>query len=220
MNQDSVKFIGDANMSEFASLFAFWRWAFSDICDDDIKGIFAEWMVGTLLGLPMHESRRVSWADSDLILPSSTRVEVKASAVWQSWKLVNENGTSKPLPVPVSLDPARIRFGGLQARTAVTVARADEAPRFKSDFYVFCMHAQTDPASWSAWNLSQWEFYLLSQPELVAAKIGQSISLARLRQLQSPMTARQFQDYAMQVLGLPAAPNNSLKADVLDGPQP
>lgn len=206
MNPEDVAFTGDAKISEPASLLAFWRWAFSDICDDDIKGIFAEWMVGTLLGLPMHASRRVSWADSDLILPSSTRVEIKSSAIWQSWKLVNENGTSKTLPAPAPLDPARIRFGGLQARAAATASTLEDAPRFKSDFYVFCMHVQTDPASWSAWNLSQWEFYLLSQQELVAAKIGQSISLAKLRRLQSPMMARQFQDYAMQVLGLPAAP--------------
>jgi len=32
-----------------AGLTDFWRWAFSDLCEDYLKGIFAEWMVGVLL---------------------------------------------------------------------------------------------------------------------------------------------------------------------------
>ena len=202
MSQSQMTFTGGAPVPSHASLTEFWRWAFSDLCDDDIKGIFAEWMVGNLLGLPMETTRRVSWADSDLVLPSGKRVEVKSSAVWQSWKLINADGSPKPVQATTTLDPRRIRFSGLQARTSSTLATAGEQRRFKSDFYVFCMQTQTDPSSWDAWNLSHWEFFLFSKEQLVAAGVGQSISLARLRDLQPPMSAEVFQAQARQRLGI------------------
>jgi hypothetical protein len=58
----------------------FWSWAFSDLSDDDLKGIFAEWLVIRLLR--NKSIRRVSWANSDIILGDGLRVEVKATAFW------------------------------------------------------------------------------------------------------------------------------------------
>jgi hypothetical protein len=46
----------------------FYHWAFSGLCDDDIKGIFAERMVMKLLNC--SSPRRISWADNDINLPS------------------------------------------------------------------------------------------------------------------------------------------------------
>jgi hypothetical protein len=210
MNQSVLTFAGDAAIPPHASMTEFWRWAFSDLCDDDIKGIFAEWMVGNLLGLPLDKTRRVSWADSDLFLPSGKGIEVKASAVWQSWKLVNPDGTAKPAQAVTIINPKRIRFAGLQARTAVSPAPSGQVRRFKSDYYIFCMHTQTDPSSWDAWNLAYWQFFLLSKQELISADIGQSISLARLCELQAPMSTTQFQTYAKQVLGSEMTANPKL----------
>jgi hypothetical protein len=48
MNPAEVRLTSDAQLTA-STLLDFWRWAFSDLCDDDIKGIFAEWMVITLL---------------------------------------------------------------------------------------------------------------------------------------------------------------------------
>lgn len=45
----------------------FFQWAFSDLCDDDIKGWFAEWLIAKICQIPTK--RRVSWANSDLITP-------------------------------------------------------------------------------------------------------------------------------------------------------
>ncbi len=193
-----VTLVGDADLPNDASLLNFWEWAFGDQCDDDIKGIFAEWMVGKLLGIASR--RRVSWADSDIILANQIRVEVKASACWQSWKLVNEDGTRKPLPNIATLDPKRVRFGGLQAKTAVSPALAGDRKRFKSDVYVFCMHTQIDPSAWQAWDLAQWEFYVMTRDELAGLNIGSGITLATLRKNRPPMTAREFQCYAKEFL--------------------
>src|SRR5205085_1707192 len=112
MNPAEVTLTGDATLSQRPSLLDFWRWAFGDQSDDDIKGIFAEWMVVVLLGLPAQNSRRISWANSDIILSSGTRIEVKASAVWQSWKVLNEDGSRKADLKPAVLDPKRVRFAG------------------------------------------------------------------------------------------------------------
>ncbi len=201
-----ITFKGDVQIDAGATLLAFWQWAFSDLCDDDIKGVFAEWMVATLLGLPLRASRRVSWADSDIVLPNGNRVEVKATAVWQSWKLVNHDGTPKPLPPVARLEPARIRFCGLQARTQ----QGSTKRNFKSDFYVFCFHHETDPAAWDAWNLAQWEFYLMTRDELSARRVGGSISLSTLREVQPPMSAVQFQTFARVRLGITEVNSSSV----------
>lgn len=196
MTPSTVALTGEAQVAPSATLVDFWQWAFSDFCDDDIKGIFAEWMVRILLGLPTTPTRRVSWADSDIILAAGTRIEVKATSVWQSWKLVNEDGSRKPTPSPRHVEPARMRFAGLCARTAVSVPGSEEQARFKSDFYVFCFQRETDPAAWDAWNLDQWEFYVMSRQELVELKVRNSISLATLRRVRAPMSAAQFQAFA------------------------
>lgn len=202
MNLAEVRLTGDAQLTTDGTLLDFWRWAFSDLCDDDIKGIFAEWMVITLLGLPL--TRRVSWANSDIILGNDTRIEVKATAVWQSWKLVDEFGNRRTVS-PAVLNPNQIRFHGLKARTALSPAAPADLRQFKSDFYIFCFHSQTDPTAWDAWNLAQWEFYMMSQRELMELKIGNSISLSTLRKCGLPMSASEFQTVARAKLGLQAA---------------
>jgi hypothetical protein len=189
-----ITFIGDAQINTSATLMDFWRWGFSDLCDDDLKGIFAEWMVANLLGLPINSSRRVSWADNDIILPNGKSVEVKSTAVWQSWKLVNHDGTRKPMPPVAEVKPENIRFAGLQSRSNVFQWSGEKS--FKSNFYVFCFHRETDPAAWDAWNLSQWEFYRVTREELAARNVGPSISLRKLRDMGpaiGPMSAAQFQ---------------------------
>ena len=98
--------------------------------------------------------------------------------------------------------PGKVRFSGLQARSSVDTPKANDLSTFKSDYYVFCMQTQADPAAWSAWDLAQWEFYLLAREELVAAGVGGSISLAKLRRLQEPMLAAPFQQHARIVFGL------------------
>ena len=50
LNPCGITFSGGPQLDATPTLLDFWRWAFSDICDDDIKGILAEWMMGTLLG--------------------------------------------------------------------------------------------------------------------------------------------------------------------------
>ncbi len=99
--QPSDRVIGADVELQNASLLDFWKWAFSDLCDDDLKGIFAEWLVLKLLGIPAV--RRVSWANSDIITLEGVRIEIKSTSYWQSWKLIDEVGSVRPMPLhPVS----------------------------------------------------------------------------------------------------------------------
>ena len=182
---------GDAALPSRAHLADFWRWAFSDLCEDYIKGIFAEWMVGSLLGFPMLELRRISYANSDFLWRGKLPVEVKGTAYWQSWRVFDEEGRlrSKTIdPTPVS----RIRFGSLRKRAGAAGNNAATPPGYKSDIYVFCFQTEHDLARSDALDLSQWEFYVLQRSQLEQLGTG-GISLTKLKRLTEPMTARQFQ---------------------------
>ena len=193
---EDVLFGGGVSPST-ASLAEFWQWGFGDLCDDDVNGIFAEWVVHLLLDVP--SKRRVSWANSDIITPSGIRVEVKSSSYWQSWKLINEFGQAiAPPSNGLPLD-GKIRFSGLKARDATAPASGASPKAFKSDMYVFAFQAETDPNRWNAMDLSQWEFYVFSVEEL-SQFAGQSVSLKKLRERQAPLSAAEFSVEGKQLL--------------------
>jgi hypothetical protein len=177
VNESGDRVSGGVDLSG-SSLLDFWRWAFSDLCDDDVKGIFAEWLVVKLLGIP--QVRRISWANSDLMTPEGVRIEIKGSAFWQSWKLVGEDGLALVEPARPACDESKVRFGGLRARDAVNLPKRSDLKEFKADVYVFAFQKERDPALWNAMDLSQWEFYVCTRTEL-ATFAEDSVSLRKLR---------------------------------------
>ena len=188
-NRPSDKLIATSAGLENSTLQDFWKWAYSDVCDDDIKGVFAEWLVGKLLGI--ESARRVSWANSDLITPDGIRIEVKSTSYWQSWKYVDEFGNLREDPIcPLQID-SRIGFAGLRASDATIAHTASSAQALKSHLYVFAFQNQKDFARWNALDLSQWEFYTLPV-EIVEALGSRSISLRKLRSLHEPWDAATF----------------------------
>jgi len=182
-------FIG-ADQLPSGSALDFWRWAYGDILDDDVKGAFSEWMVHRLLCVPSE--RRASWANSDVITPEGVRIEVKSTAYWQSWKLLDEFGHPEAIPKhQINLDDKKIRFQGLKARDSTAVPDPTNEKNFKSHLYVFVFQNNEDPTTWNAFDLKQWEFYLLPASTLV--EFGwQSISLATLRKKFKRMNADEF----------------------------
>ena len=182
---------------ENASLQDFWKWAFSDLCDDALKGYFAEWIVAKLLDIP--SARRIGWANSDIITPEGVRIEVKASSYWQSWKLLDEFGVARSTPLHPISAKTRIAFSGLKARDAVAVPDPTIQPTFKSHIYVFAFQHETEIEKWNAMDLSQWEFYVLPVKELQELR-WRSISLKMLRSKQKPLTADAFVDAARQLI--------------------
>jgi hypothetical protein len=184
---------GDVELSARVGMLDFWRWAFSDLLEDTLKGLYSEWMVGQLLGLPMPHGGRPGYGNFDLLSPGGLRIEVKSSAYWQSWKLRNEDGSLKTAPEIERWRPPPgkpITFGGLRARDAVD--RSNQTAGYKSDLYVFCFQSESDPERWDALDLDQWEFYALARSALEEIGVA-SLSLKRLRNVCAPMSAREFQ---------------------------
>ena len=118
------KLIGIDEISGERTVADFWRWAYSDLCDDDVKGIFAEWLVGRLLDLPM--TRRFSWANCDIRTRDRVSIEVKSSAWWQSWRLLNGDGSPRERRAEPSKQSS---LGGLSPGIQNCMALVKEAIR-------------------------------------------------------------------------------------------
>lgn len=135
----------------------FWKWTYSYLSNDPTKGEFAEWMVGKLLGLEMEPGGRVEGLDWNLTSAEGVKIEVKAAAYWQAWKLRNNDGSWKPTP-NIESNPfppsTKIRFSGLYAAETLPGPNGPK-PSFKSDIYVFCFQHEKDPDRWDALDLSQ-----------------------------------------------------------------
>ena len=175
---------GDADLAVPASLAEFWMAAAAELHDDYSKSIFAHWLVGTLLGLPMRSVLRAIQAGGELALPGKAVIEVRAASVLGSWNLAGPAESTKPVT-----DPTKIVFRGLRGAAGVAASLA----RLASGQVVFCFQSERDPAKWDAWDLSQWEFYVVPRTLLSHVDAGDSITLARLRALRTPLTVRKFQ---------------------------
>jgi hypothetical protein len=164
----------------------FWHWSFSDMCDDVLKGQFAEWLVTLLLGLRCE--RQLHWPNTDVVTQTGVRIEVKSSSYWQSWKLWGEGGKPKPVSVASQTQERRISFAGLKIRDD----KPGSEPDYHSDLYVFAFQTQRDPRLWNALDLRQWEFYMLTKDELKTIGTG-SVSLIMVRKKAGlPMTANEL----------------------------
>lgn len=81
--QESV--IIDGHPLAKASILDFWQWAFSDLCANNVRGVFAEWLVAKLLDIDLPDARD-SWAAWDLQTAEGVTIEVKCGAYVQSWE--------------------------------------------------------------------------------------------------------------------------------------
>lgn len=129
------------------SLTDFWRWSASDLVSNAARGILAEYIVASALGLASTDKIRSEWDAFDLLTADGIKVEVKSAAYLQSWY-------HKKL--------SAISFG-IRPTTAwndATNERSGELKR-QSDVYVFCVLHHQDKATLDPLNLDQWTFYIL-----------------------------------------------------------
>jgi hypothetical protein len=167
----------------------FWRWAFGNLMEDTLKGLFAEWLVGRLIGLELDLGGRQGGANSDLIMRCGTRVEVKSAAYWQSWKLYTEAGLpiARELIEPRHLARLSKPLQFQVRRTRDSVDRSGTDSLLWSDLYVFAAQFETDPTRWNVLDLAQWRFYCLTRENVAA--LPQSFPEHRLHAFCSPLPA-------------------------------
>lgn len=161
-----------------ASVLDFWCWAFSDLKANNIRGIFAEWLVAKLLDIDAPV--RDSWAAWDLETPEGVRIEVKTGAYLQSWE---QKG------------PSKIVFSGLRGQTWEPLNGYSGTATCNADLYVFCVQTEKDPDKWSALDLSQWRFYIMTRSQIEETGC-KSLALSTVRRYSDEMNAAEFVETA------------------------
>jgi len=136
-------FIFDSNELPI-NVLSFWQWSTSELLGNALRGILAEFIVASAIGV--LDSPREEWDAYDLMTKDGLKIEVKSSAYLQSWK-------QKEL--------SKISFG-IQPTVVWTDnnTRSQHSKR-QADVYVFCLLAHKDKATVNPLDLSQWEFYVL-----------------------------------------------------------
>jgi len=143
---------GDEHLSGTEKpLLDFWRWNGSDLASNATRGLLAEFIVASALGIDPSIPRE-EWSAWDLTSHEGIKIEVKSAAYLQSW---TQQKLSK---IIFSIRPAR-------AWDAVS-GRIAQEPQRSADVYVFCLLKHQDKETLNPLDLEQWEFYILSTDEL------------------------------------------------------
>lgn len=147
---------------------SFWRWAYSNLVANNLRGHLAEYLVACDLGL--NQGTRVEWDECDLRLPTGVRIEIKSAAYLQSW---GQKDFSK---ITFKIAPSCAWDRKTQTRS--------KTPARHSDIYVFCLLNHKDKESLDPKNLNQWDFFVLPTSK-INEKLGnqENISLSALKRL-------------------------------------
>lgn len=146
----------------------FWKWSVSDLVSNATRGILAEFLVASALGL--SGGVRNEWDAFDILMTDGMKIEVKSAAYLQSWAHVNLSKISFKISPTYSWDSQTNKTSAEQHRQA--------------DIYIFCLLKHLEKETLDPLNLDQWEFYLLTS-KILNEKVPtqKSISLAKLLQL-------------------------------------
>ena len=142
----------------------FYAWAYGDLFTNTTRGVLAEYIVATALGL--HETKRVAWNQYDLEIDGAgiddveidgagidrvgnnrVGIEVKSAAYVQAWE------QSRSSKITFSIRRA-------QGWDASDNTYADSATR-SAKVYVFCVLEGKDKDSIDPLDVSHWTFYVV-----------------------------------------------------------
>ena len=160
------------------NLLDFWSWSVSDILSNATRGRFAEFVVGTAVGLDPRNLRD-EWDAYDLKTDNGIKIEVKSAAYIQTW---NQKKIST-----ISFSTKHAKYW--DSETFIE----DEKPRRHADIYVFCHLKHLDQATIDPLKMEQWDFYVLPTFILDNYERSQSsITLNSLRKLTEPIEYREL----------------------------
>ncbi|MGI8689852.1 MAG: hypothetical protein ACR2M3_14850 [Thermomicrobiales bacterium] len=144
----------------------FWQWSSSDLTNNAMRGVLAEYLVALALGLT--DAPRVEWDPFDLETADGIKIEVKSAAYLQSWKQTR-------------LSTISFQIGQTYGPDANT---SEAEQRRQADIYVFCVLKHLDKRTLDPLNMDQWDFYLLPTSVLNEKKPTQkTIGLSTLLSL-------------------------------------
>lgn len=111
-----------------STLIEFWQWSASNILDNTLRGVFAEFLVARSLGI--HHQHRVEWEPFDLRSNEGVRIEVKSAAYVQAWEQKQFSTISFDISPTSSWDKQTKRYSETKQR--------------RSDLYIFCLLGSPD----------------------------------------------------------------------------
>lgn len=154
----------------------FWRWAFSDIKSNTLRGIYAEWLVARILSIPTPG--RIEWENHDLVTSTGVKIEVKSAGVRQTWHKEDSKISN-------------IKFSGLKSKLFLDGKSYAIDKTFNADIYIFCVHIESDIMNWDAFNIEQWRFYVVDR-EIMLNIDQTSISVSTILNHCPEMEAAEF----------------------------
>jgi hypothetical protein len=164
---EQFKNVGEKNFS----ILEFWRYGFSSLNSNVLRGVLAEFIVENALKENNELDTRSPWGDYDVFYKGK-KIEVKCCSYIQDW---DQNKFST------------IRWSGLKATDlyySEAVNKKSEVIRtksYKSDIYILSVFKHQDHTTLDILDMNQWEFYVLTKDEIqLIARGGNSVSLSRL----------------------------------------
>lgn len=150
------------------NILAFWKWSSSDLINNAMRGILAEFIVSSAVGAT--EASRVEWDAFDAVTQEGIKIEVKSASYIQTW---NQKDYS---PIQFGIKPTR----GWDAAENIH----SKVARRQADIYVFCILNHKDQETLDPLNMSQWEFLVLPT-KVLNEKVGdqKTIGINSLKRL-------------------------------------
>lgn len=152
-------------------LLDFWKWSVSDLLNNSTRGILAEFIVGTAIGLN-NSVPRVEWDAYDLIADYGAKIEVKSAAYIQTW--------------------SQKRYSNITFSIGKTKQWEDDSnskrsnPKRHADVYVFCHLKHKNQETIDPLKLEQWDFYVMTTNQIEQYFGSQkTVSLVRIRKFTS-----------------------------------
>lgn len=160
------------------NLLDFWSWSVSDILSNATRGRFAEFIIGTAVGLDPRNLRD-EWDAYDLKTDNGIKIEVKSAAYIQSW--------SQKKISTISFSIKRPKYRDFESNLV------DEKPKRPADIYVFCHLKHLDQATIDPLKMEQWDFYVLPSFTLDNYERSQSsITINSLKRLTAPILYKEL----------------------------
>lgn len=157
----------------------FWKWGFSNVLDNTLRGVFAEFLVATALNIDVTGGRK-EWDSFDLMCSNGMKVEVKSAAFIQSWE---------------QEELSTIRFSIKATRSWDVKSGYSDCASRQADVYVFCLLMHKDRESINPLDMAQWKFYVLPTKLLNDRfPVAKTISLKKVKELSEEWEYDQLAD--------------------------
>ena len=148
-------------------LLDFWRWSSSDLVSNTLRGILAEFLVASALGIDTASTPRDEWGNCDLVTAGGIRLEVKSAAYLQTWAQRQHSKVKFSVRPHRGWDPETLSY--------------DTEARRHAHVYVFALLAHGDKSTLDPLDLAQWRFWVVPTTRLdVLSANGRDVPLSVL----------------------------------------